>query len=327
MAKVILNQTISRPILYNFAQQKIAEAPSECKDKLNAEKKKFMATIKPIKEFAQNKLNNLYPQEDLKILTKYNLSNKESCFWFTDRDKRDSRGRVEKNEKSIYANFCKEGYGGRYSYGSSKKEIGNLSTQSLIALFFDDMVNAGIDVMKYLYVTKNNYDYTGKRISRYNSREFEDLEKSINAYNDKFMDDNGLEMSFTMPNSSYSCYERAQLVTPEEYQILFAWVDNLEGVRVKFHKYQEEMNKKFNVFAEFIAQSKTLEAVVEKFPRFEECRSKITGQSTALSLISTGSMDIINQLSNSLDAQDEKRALKDKVAVVVTPAESKWGGA
>ena len=80
MAKVILNQTISRPILYNFVQQKIAEAPSECKDKLNAEKKKFMATIKPIKEFAQNKLNNLYPQEDLKILTKYNLSNKESCF-------------------------------------------------------------------------------------------------------------------------------------------------------------------------------------------------------------------------------------------------------
>ena len=139
MAKVILNQTISRPILYNFVQQKIAEAPSECKDKLNAEKKKFMATIKPIKEFAQNKLNNLYPQEDLKILTKYNLSNKESCFWFTDRDKRDSRGRVEKNEKSIYANFCKEGYGGRYSYGSSKKEIGNLSTQSLIALFFDDI--------------------------------------------------------------------------------------------------------------------------------------------------------------------------------------------
>ena len=38
-------------------------------------------------------------------------------------------------------------------------------------------------------------------------------------------------------------------------------------------------------------------------------------------------MDIINQLSNSLDAQDEKRALKDKVAVVVTPTESKWGSA
>ena len=337
MAKIPLNQTHSRPILYAHSQSKIAQSPSDWKDKRNIEKEKFLACIPEIKEFVHNKISSLYPKDnlievktgkklgDMDLLGKYDQTNKESCFWFTDRDSEVETSTYDRDKnKSIYANFKKENYGSRgYNYNSSGCEIGNISRDDTIALYFEDMVDNGIDVMKYLFVNDNSCDYNGKRMNTYH-QEVRKIGEQIDAYSDKFFEDNDMAMEFTVPNSNYSCHQRAQLVTPEEFAILFKWRDNLEGVRLKWHKYHAEMKEKFKAYAELIRSSRNLEAVEEVWSEANEVRHKIMGTGTALALTS---------ISASIIQQDMlARQAKDKVAVVVTPKDSTvigsaWGSA
>ena len=319
MAKTMLNQTMSRPILYAYAQEMIAKTPSKWLTEKKKKIEEFKACIPAIKEMVRNKISNLYPKEELAVLKKYELTNQESCFWFTDREKEaEDRYHRSSDERSIYANFACKGYGRGYSYGSSGKEIGNLSTENTIALYFEDMVKDGVDVMKYLFMENNQrIDYNGKRGSW---KEQSDLRESINAYSKNFFDDNDMSMEFTMPNSNYSCYQRAHLVTPEEYQILCTWNDKMESIQLKWHKHYEEMKEKFKAYAELIRSSKNLEQVVDKWSEAENVRHKITGTGTAIAL---------SNISQSIIEQDmmERQVADTNVAVVVTPTESAWGNA
>ena len=314
MPKTMLNQTMSRPILYAYAQEQIAKTPSKW---LNEKKKKieeFKAIIPQIKEIVKNKIGNLYPKEELAILKKYELTNQESCFWFTDREEESKNRHSSNKERSVYANFDCDGYGRGYSYGSSKNnEIGNLSRDDLIALYYEDMVANGIDVVKYKFVQDNQCDYNGKRMDTYH-KEVRDISDKIDKYQSKFFEDNDMAMEFTMPNSNYSCYQRAHLITPEEYQVFMIWNDKLEGIRLKWHKHYEEMKEKFKAYAELIRSSKTLEQVIDVWSEAENVRHKISGTGTALALSS---------ISESVIQQDmAERKLADTVAVVVTPKES-----
>jgi len=317
MAKTMLNQTMSRPILYAYAQEVIAKTPSKW---LTGKKKKieeFKACIPAIKETVRNKISSLYPKEELAVLKKYELTNQESCFWFTDREE-DTNRNARGKERSIYANFKCEGYGRGYSYGSSdSNEIGNLSTKDTIALYFEDMVKDGVDVMKYLFMEDNDRkDYNGKRWSW---NEHTKLKDSIDSYGKTFFEDNDMSMEFTMPNSNYSCYQRAHLVTPEEYQILLVWKDKLENIQLQWHKHYEEMKEKFKAYAELIRSSRNLESVVEVWSEAENVRHKIAGTGTAVAL---------SNISQSVIEQDMlARQAADTVAVVVTPTESAWGNA
>ena len=314
MPKTMLNQTMSRPILYAYAQEQIAKTPSKW---LNEKKKKieeFKAIIPQIKEIVKNKIGNLYPKEELAVLKKYELTNQESCFWFTDREEESKNRHSSNKERSVYANFDCDGYGRGYSYGSSKNnEIGNLSRDDLIALYYEDMVANGIDVVKYKFVQDNQCDYNGKRMDTYH-KEVRDISDKIDKYQSKFFEDNDMGMEFTMPNSNYSCYQRAHLITPEEYQVFMIWNDKLEGIRLKWHKHYEEMKEKFKAYAELIRSSKTLEQVIDVWSEAENVRHKISGTGTALALSS---------ISESVIQQDmAERKLADTVAVVVTPKES-----
>ena len=311
MPKTMLNQTMSRPILYAYAQEQIAKTPSKWLNEKNEKIQEFLACIPQIKEIVKNKIGNLYPKEELAVLKKYELTNQESCFWFTDRE--EETGGDSKKERSVYANFDCGGYGGHYSYGSSKKEIGNLSRDDLIALYYEDMVANGIDVVKYKFVEDNGCDYNGKKATTYH-QEIRDIKGRINEYQSKFFEDNDMSMEFTMPNSNYSCYQRAHLITPEEYQVFMIWNDKLEGIRLKWHKHYEEMKEKFKAYAELIRSSKTLEQVIDVWSEAENVRHKISGTGTALALSS---------ISESVIQQDmAERKLADTVAVVVTPKEN-----
>ena len=314
MPKTMLNQTMSRPILYAYAQEQIAKTPSKW---LNEKKKKieeFKAIIPQIKEIVKNKIGNLYPKEELADLKKYELTNQESCFWFTDREEESKNRHSSNKERSVYANFDCDGYGRGYSYGSSKNnEIGNLSRDDLIALYYEDMVANGIDVVKYKFVEDNGCDYNGKKATTYH-QEIRGIKEKIDGYQSKFFEDNNMSMEFTMPNSNYSCYQRAHLITPEEYQVFMIWNDKLEGIRLKWHKHYEEMKEKFKAYAELIRSSKTLEQVIDVWSEAENVRHKISGTGTALALSS---------ISESVIQQDmAERKLADTVAVVVTPKES-----
>ncbi len=313
MAKTMLNQTMSRPILYAYAQEQIAKTPSKWLNEKNEKIQEFLACIPQIKELVKNKIGNLYPKEELAVLKKYELTNQESCFWFTDRED-DSENRRSDRERSIYANFACNGYGRGYSYGSSKDmEIGNLSRDDLIALYYEDMVANGIDVVKYKFVQENQCDYNGKRMDTYH-KEVREISDKIDKYQSKFFEDNDMAMEFTMPNSNYSCYQRAHLITPEEYQVLMIWKDKLEGIRLKWHKHYHEMKEKFKAYAELIRSSKNLEQVIEVWSEAENVKHKITGTGTALALSS---------VSQSVIQQDmAERKLADKVAVVITNKES-----
>ena len=313
MAKTMLNQTMSRPILYAYAQEQIAKTPSKWLNEKNEKIQEFLACIPQIKELVKNKIGNLYPKEELAVLKKYELTNQESCFWFTDRED-DSENRRSDRERSIYANFACNGYGRGYSYGSSKDmEIGNLSRDDLIALYYEDMVANGIDVVKYKFVQENQCDYNGKRMDTYH-KEVREISDKIDKYQSKFFEDNDMAMEFTMPNSNYSCYQRAHLITPEEYQVLMIWKDKLEGIRLKWHKHYHEMKEKFKAYAELIRSSKNLEQVIEVWSEAENVKHKITGTGTALALSS---------ISQSVIQQDmAERKLADKVAVVITNKES-----
>ena len=315
MAKTMLNQTVSRPMYYTYAQEVISKTPSKwLEPKLNAIED-FLATIPKIKEIVTKKITNLVPQSDLDVLSKYDATESESCFWFTDRDdmmKQDNYN-ARKDERSVYANFSCDGYGSYYSYGSSNREIGNLSTEDLIAIYYEDMVANGIDVVKYKYVQDNEKDYNGKRMTTYHT-EIRGIADKINAYQQKFFDDNDLSMSFTVPKSRHSCHQRARLISSDELAVFDEYLSGLERIRLKWHKHYEEMKEKFKAYAELIRSSKTVEQVEEVWTEAVNIRHKVKGTGTALALSS---------ISQSVIQQDmEARKLADTVAVVVTPKES-----
>jgi hypothetical protein len=315
MAKTMLNQTTSRPMYYTYAQEVIAKTPSKwLEPKLDAIED-FLATIPKIKEIVTKKITNLVPQSDLDVLSKYDATESESCFWFTDREDMLNQDNysARKDEKSVYANFACDGYGSYYNYGSSKREIGNLSTEDLIALYFEDMVANGIDVIKYKYVQDNEKDYNGKRMTTYHT-EIRGIADKINAYQQKFFDDNDLSMSFTVPKSRHSCHQRARLISSDELAVFDEYLSGLERIRLKWHKHYEEMKEKFKAYAELIRSSKTVEQVEEVWTEAVNIRHKVKGTGTALALSS---------ISQSVIQQDmEARKLADTVAVVVTPKES-----
>ena len=111
MAKTMLNQTMSRPILYAYAQEMIAKTPSKWLTGKMEKIEEFKSCIPAIKERVRNKISSLYPKEELAVLKKYELTNQESCFWFTDREEEAGNRHSSKKERSIYANFDCKGYG------------------------------------------------------------------------------------------------------------------------------------------------------------------------------------------------------------------------
>ena len=308
--KVLLNQTHSRPICYAYAQTLVSAMPSKWKVARDIEIEEFKSIIPKIKEFIKNKVESLYPSKDMKVLSQYNATTNESCFWFTDRDEKNKDGNIKRNSsKDIYANFDCEGYGRGYHYGSSDKEIGNLSIKDIIAIYYEEMVADGIDVMKYLFLSDWNKvdgiskDYNGKTINSWTD-EFRGLRNSIENYGKKFFTDNDISFSAVTPNTNHSCYERAILVTPEEFALLFSWKNALERVHLKWHKQAEEMKNLFKAYAEFIRTSKTLEQLIEKDPAFEHCRSKIVGTGTSVALSSVNS-SLIDQCIAERQLQTE----------------------
>ena len=312
--KTTLNQTTSRPILYTYAQEQIAKTPSKWSEPKQKAIQEVKDIIPEIKKIVSKVVGNATPQADLDVLSRYDATEEESCFWFTDRDDMaDDNYNARRDERSIYTNFACSGYGGYYHYGSSNREIGSLSRDDLIAMYYEDMVANGIDVIKYKYVGDNEKDYNGKRMTTY-SQEIREIKDKIDAYQKKFFEDNDMAMSFTVPKSRHSCHQRARLVSSDELAVFETYLSALERVRLKWHKHYEEMKEKFKAYAELIRSSKTLEAVEEVWTEASNVRHKIVGTGTALALSS---------ISQSVIQQDmEARQLADTVAVVVTPKES-----
>ncbi len=255
--KTMLNQTTSRPILYTYAQEQIAKTPSKWSEPKQKAIQEVKDIIPEIKKIVTKIVGNATPQSDLDVLSKYDATEEESCFWFTDRDDMaNDNYNARRDERSVYTNFACKGYGYYYNYGNEK-------------------------------------DYNGKRMTTYHT-EIRGIKDKIDAYQKKFFEDNDMAMSFTVPKSRHSCHQRARLVTSDELAGFEKYLSALERVRLKWHKHYEEMKEKFKAYAELIRSSKTLEAVEEIWSEASNVRHKIAGTGTALALSSI-SQSVIQQ--------------------------------
>ena len=310
--KLLLNQNVSRPMLYALAQEKISTTPREVLDELAETVKDFFDYIPKVKQFMKDRLSNVMPESDAKVLRNYGLTRKERCFWFTDKDSELENIGSSSNERDWFVSFETDSWGSHYS--SNDRRIGKLSPNDLIALYYTDMVSNGIDVMRYLFIEEEDKDYNGKRVSYYNSEQ-RDRKDKIRAYNDKFFEDNGLDsedLSFEVPYDAdnRSCHQRARLITEEQHDILAQYKYKLGAVRLVWHRALEQMKKEFQVYKQIIRHSRTLEAVAEEWPEAEEIRHKLEGTGTALAL-STADRSVIQE------GMARREAAKKGIAFIV----------
>ena len=313
--KLLLNQTVSRPMLYALAQEKISTTPREVLDELAETVKDFFDYIPKVKQFMKDRLSNLMPESDAQVLRNYGLTRTERCFWFTDKDSELANIGSSSNERDWFVSFEQDSWN---SY-SSDRSIGRLRKEDLIALYYTDMVSNGIDVMKYLFVEEEGKDYNGKTVSYYNSEQ-RDRRESIGKYNIKFFEDNGLDsedLSFEVPydSNNRSCHQRARLITEEQHDILAQYKYKLGAVRLVLHKALEQMKKEFQVYRQLIKNAKTLEAVADEWPEAEEVRHKLEGTGTALAL-STADRSIIQE------GMARREAAKKGIAFIVPKPEA-----
>jgi hypothetical protein len=313
--KLLLNQTVSRPMLYALAQEKISTTPREVLDELAETVKDFFDYIPKVTQFMKDRLSNLMPESDAQVLRNYGLTRTERCFWFTDKDSELANIGSSSNERDWFVSFEQDSWN---SY-SSDRSIGRLGKEDLIALYYTDMVSNGIDVMKYLFVEEEGKDYNGKTVSYYNSEQ-RDRRESIGKYNIKFFEDNGLDsedLSFEVPydSNNRSCHQRARLITEEQHDILAQYKYKLGAVRLVWHKALEQMKKEFQVYKQIIKHSKTLEAVANEWPEAEEIRHKLEGTGTALAL-STADRSVIQE------GMARREAAKKGIAFIVPKPEA-----
>ena len=313
--KLLLNQTVSRPMLYALAQEKISTTPREVLDELAETVKDFFDYIPKVKQFMKDRLSNLMPESDAQVLRNYGLTRTERCFWFTDKDSELANIGSSSNERDWFVSFEQDSWN---SY-SSDRSIGRLRKEDLIALYYTDMVSNGIDVMKYLFVEEEGKDYNGKNVSYYNTEQ-RDRRDKIKAYNNKFFEDNGLDsedLSFEVPydSNNRSCHQRARLITAEQHDILAQYKYKLGAVRLVWHKALEQMKKEFQVYRQLIKNAKTLEAVADEWPEAEEVRHKLEGTGTALAL-STADRSIIQE------GMARREAAKKGIAFIVPKPEA-----
>ena len=313
--KLLLNQTVSRPMLYALAQEKISTTPREVLDELAETVKDFFDYIPKVKQFMKDRLSNLMPESDAQVLRNYGLTRTERCFWFTDKDSELANIGSSSNERDWFVSFEQDSWN---SY-SSDRSIGRLRDEDLISLYYTDMVSNGIDVMKYLFVDEEGKDYNGKTVRYYNSEQ-RDRRDKIRAYNNKFFEDNGLDsedLSFEVPydSNNRSCHQRARLITEEQHDILAQYKYKLGAVRLVWHKALEQMKKEFQVYRQLIKNAKTLEAVADEWPEAEEVRHKLEGTGTALAL-STADRSIIQE------GMARREAAKKGIAFIVPKPEA-----
>ena len=81
MAKTLLNKD-SRAILLNFAKAKIATTDTAEKSEYQEARQRYFDSFEPVKRFVTQFVGDLYPKQDIEILNKYSLKDRESCFWF-----------------------------------------------------------------------------------------------------------------------------------------------------------------------------------------------------------------------------------------------------
>ncbi len=312
MAKTLLNKD-SRAILLNFAKAKIAKTDTAEKSVYLEARQKYFDSFEPIKRFVTQFVGDLYPKKDIEVLQKYNLKDKESCFWF----KEDADA-----EREVYVSMpprgCNEGHSHYYGSRHDNNHVGlPKGADSRIMLFHDEMVSSGIDVSNYLSYQNNNGKNTeGKRMS-YNDQS--NIRDNIMKHGTSLFYANVsfTGMEFDVAYSVRSCHARARLATTNQIDTLMDNVECYERLQIAFDQMQKSRESLVAAYKGLIMGSRHFETVLETWPEATEMSMDIgrKGQ-TAISIVSQDAIDLIKQDQMKRKAQDMVGVVASGVASV-----------
>jgi len=242
-----------------------------------------------------------FPADDMKILSKYNVTREEGCFYLKN---------THSDNDQIYVNL-KEGSG----YYSSSNSISTPFTDTqACTLFIDEMANNGIDTMNYLAYRDNSL---GRRVS-YNQfcaerDKIEPLTKQINAEYGFGGDDT----SFTTASSGHYCHNRALSINSEEEKVFTDYKLLIENAEKSANAIIKDRQSVLDDYYALIRSSKYFEQVLEVWGEASEVSEQM-GRTIADNAVSVVSSDALERIKQDQLKRSSSEDNDDTAFVVVS---------
>ena len=279
--RTLLNDKVKRPILYALARKKVAQTPLKSTEEHKANLKALKDHVPLMKKTLKTIVDRHFPSDDMKILSKYNTTRDEGCFYLKN---------TESDNDQIYVNLKESG--GYYS-SSYSVAIPFTDTQAC-NLFIDEMVNSGVDTMNYLGYRDSSL---GRRVS-YNQfcaerEKIEPITKRINAEYGFGGDDT----SFTTPSTSHYCHNRAISINTEEEKVFTDYKLLVENAEKSANAIIKDRQSVLDDYYALIRSSKYFEQVLEVWGEASEVSEQMgrTIADNAVSVVSSDALERIKQ--------------------------------
>lgn len=294
--RTLLNDKVKRPILYALARKKVAQTPLKSTEEHKANLQAIKDHVPLMKKTLKTIVDRNFPADDMKILSKYNVTRDEGCFYLKN---------TQSDNDQIYVNL-KEGS----SYYSTSNAISTPFTDTqACTLFIDEMANSGVDTMNYLAYRDNTL---GRRVS-YNQfcaerEKIEPITKRINAEYGFGGDDT----SFTTPSSGHYCHNRALSINAEEEKVFTDYKLLIENAEKSANAIIKDRQSVLDDYYALIRSSKYFEQVLEVWGEASEVSEQMgrTIADNAISVVSSDALERIkqDQLKRSVSEDNDDSA-------------------
>lgn len=294
--RTLLNDKVKRPILYALARKKVAQTPLKSTEEHKANLQAIKDHVPLMKKTLKTIVDRNFPADDMKILSKYNVTRDEGCFYLKN---------TQSDNDQIYVNL-KEGS----SYYSTSNAISTPFTDTqACTLFIDEMANSGVDTMNYLAYRDNTL---GRRVS-YNQfcaerEKIEPITKRINAEYGFGGDDT----SFTTPSSGHYCHNRALSINAEEEKVFTDYKLLVENAEKSANAIIKDRQSVLDDYYALIRSSKYFEQVLEVWGEASEVSEQMgrTIADNAISVVSSDALERIkqDQLKRSVSEDNDDSA-------------------
>ena len=299
--RTLLNDKVKRPILYALARKKVAQTPLKSTEEHKANLQAIKDHVPLMKKTLKAIVDRNFPADDMKILSKYNVTREEGCFYLKN---------THSDNDQIYVNL-KEGSG----YYSSSNSISTPFTDTqACTLFIDEMANNGIDTMNYLAYRDSSL---GRRVS-YNQfcaerDKIEPLTKQINAEYGFGGDDT----SFTTPSSGLYCHNRALSINAEEEKVFTDYKLLIENAEKSANAIIKDRQSVLDDYYALIRSSKYFEQVLEVWGEASEVSEQM-GRTIADNAVSVVSSDALERIKQDQLKRSSSEDNDDTAFVVVS---------
>ena len=299
--RTLLNDKVKRPILYALARKKVAQTPLKSTEEHKANLQAIKDHVPLMKKTLKTIVDRNFPADDMKILSKYNVTRDEGCFYLKN---------THSDSDQIYVNL-KESSG---YYSSSNAITTPFTDTQACTLFIDEMANNGIDTMNYLAYRDSSL---GRRVS-YNQfcaerDKIEPITKQINAEYGFGGDDT----SFTTASSSHYCHNRALSINSEEEKVFTDYKLLIENAEKSANAIIKDRQSVLDDYYALIRSSKYFEQVLEVWGEASEVSEQM-GRTIADNAVSVVSSDALERIKQDQLKRSSSEDNDDTAFVVVS---------